>query len=98
MFQNTKHGPDGSIDLFEDALATGEPVSLEREQPNGRFADRDTPETEFGVDRGGSGQFVSRDRDPVAQVRHDDGELASDPYGVGNFGRFDDGRFGGDSR
>lgn len=98
MFKNTKHGPDGSIDLFEDALATGEPVSLEREQPNGRFAERDTPSTDFGVDRGQGGQFVSRDRAPAPQVRHDDGELASDAYGVGNFGAFEGGRFGGDRR
>jgi len=86
---NTKDGPSG-IDLFTDAIeASGDPTTTQRETPNGRLVDRDAERTGFGVDRNESGQFASQSTAPTSQVRYDDGEVGADPYGVGNFGRFE---------
>ncbi len=83
------------LDLLTDPIElAGDPVDTTRQRPNGRFTEADAVETDFGVDRTQDGLFASKDRDPVAQVRHDDGEFGADAFAVGNFGEFDsEGRF-----
>ena len=92
LFDNTPGPPSDGLDLLTDPIdAAGEPVDLSREATSGRTVEANPPETEFGVDRrSDSGEFVSRDREPTTLVRHDDGELGSNPFAVGNFGEFDD--------
>ena len=87
----TDPAPLDTDDLFGPAYAAdGGTTEFTRQAPNGRFTERDPPATNFGVDRDGSGRFASRDRDPVPQIRDDDGTLGPDPFGVGNDGAFDD--------
>jgi len=91
-FDNQPDPPTDGLDLLSDPIDAfgGERPDLQRESPNGRLVEADPPQTEFGVDRNQSGQFTSRDTDPTTLMRHDDGEIGSDPLVVGNFGEFDD--------
>ena len=90
VFDHTPGPPSEGLDLLTDPIdAAGDPVDFERQGPNGRFADDPDP-TSFGVDRGDSGAFVSKERAPTTLIRHDDGELGSNPFAVGNFGTFDE--------
>jgi hypothetical protein len=83
--------PVATGDLYGPAFAAdGELTSVSREAANGRFVERDTAATDFGVDRKRSGQFASKGRSPAPLVRDDDGTFESDAFAVGNGGAFDD--------
>jgi len=90
-FDNNPGPPTDGLDLLTDPIdAAGEPVDLTRGDGDGEFVEPDPDRTDFGVDRGGDGEFVTRDRAPATLIRHDDGELGANPFAVGEFGEFDD--------
>ena len=90
LFDNNPGPPSDGLDLLTDPIdASGDPVDFGRQEPNGRLTNDPDP-TGFGVDRGDSGEFVSKDRVRTTLIRHDDGELGSNPFAVGNFGEFDE--------
>ena len=68
-------------------------TKLTRQRTNGFMTSPDASGTDYGVDRQpNSGQFASKDRDPVPLLRDPDtGRLESDKFAVGNFSAFDSG-------